>query len=358
MSFLRTSRYGSLIPLAIVVVTVLGIHAARAQLDVLPPGRGGGGSGSGISQADADLRYLQLSGGTLTGGLSGTTGSFSGAVSGTTGTFSSTVSGVAGTFSGAVSGTTGTFSSTVSGTTGTFTNGVAITGTTLDITTTGNEDLRLAPAGTGRTRLRGGDNIVAFENAAGTQAGFVEMASGASPLTHRILFNGGALGFSSNGSGGVGIGANGDNTAAQKSGCFSENISGVATRNDLICAYGGGRLGFELPQTCTCVSNAGAGGTLGGVTCDPTSAVVLVTNPDADGCIVTLSETSAAASSYKTTFIVTSNTGGVITFPDVANVHAGPACADTTGLGVGDTYETIYVTTTLGAYQGIGCGDN
>jgi hypothetical protein len=39
-----------------------------------------------------DGRYLQLAGGTLTGGLSGTTGTFSGALSATTGTFSSPVS--------------------------------------------------------------------------------------------------------------------------------------------------------------------------------------------------------------------------------------------------------------------------
>jgi hypothetical protein len=53
--------------------------------------------------------FLPLSGGTLTGGLIGTTGTFSGAVSGTTGTFTGAVSGTTGTFTGAVSGTTGTF---------------------------------------------------------------------------------------------------------------------------------------------------------------------------------------------------------------------------------------------------------
>jgi hypothetical protein len=70
---------------------------------------------STFTQAVADTRYLQLTGGTLTGGLSGTTGTFTGAVSGTTGTFTGAVSGTTGTFTGAVSGTTGTFSGVVSG---------------------------------------------------------------------------------------------------------------------------------------------------------------------------------------------------------------------------------------------------
>ena len=80
--------------------------------------------------------YLPLAGGTLTGGLTGTTASFSGAVtgasytggaiSGTTGTFSGAVSA---TSYGAVSATTGSFSSTlnVSGVT-TLTNTASITG--------------------------------------------------------------------------------------------------------------------------------------------------------------------------------------------------------------------------------------
>jgi hypothetical protein len=55
---------------------------------------------STFTQAVADTRYLQLTGGTLTGGLNGTTGAFSGAVSGTTGTFTGVVSGAAATADG------------------------------------------------------------------------------------------------------------------------------------------------------------------------------------------------------------------------------------------------------------------
>ena len=56
---------------------------------------GGPITGSGtlsLNTTYTDGRYLQLAGGTLTGGLAGTTGTFSGALSGTTGTFSGALS--------------------------------------------------------------------------------------------------------------------------------------------------------------------------------------------------------------------------------------------------------------------------
>lgn len=56
-------------------------------------------------QEDNDARYLQLTGGTLTGSLSGTTGTFSGAV--TASEFEGDVAGASGVFSGNV--TSGTF---------------------------------------------------------------------------------------------------------------------------------------------------------------------------------------------------------------------------------------------------------
>jgi hypothetical protein len=260
------------------------------------------------------------------------------------------------TSSGPVSGTTGTFSSTVSGTTVTSTGGVVITGTTTDITTTGNEDLIAKPAGTGRLRLASGDNNIQLRNAADTQTFLFDMSSGASPTTHRFTSSGGAIGFSSNGTGGAGIGSVNDNTATEKSGCFSENISGPAARTDLICAHGGGKLSVQTTQTCTCVANAGAGGTLGGVTCDPTSGLVFISNPDTDGCIVTLSETSGVAGS-ETLFVITVNAGGLVTFPSAANVHVGPTLATTTGIGLGDTYKVAYAATLL-EYVGITASDN
>jgi hypothetical protein len=67
----------------------------------------------GVS-AFAVANYLPLAGGTLSGGLSGTTGAFSGAVSASN---YGAVNGTTGAFSGGVSGTTGTFSAAVSGST-------------------------------------------------------------------------------------------------------------------------------------------------------------------------------------------------------------------------------------------------
>ncbi len=102
---------------------------------------GGTITGSGtisLNTTYTDNRYLQLSGGSLTGVLNGTSATFSSGLSAATGTFGSGIStstatltgglsGTTGSFSGGLSATTGTFSSALSATTGTFTSGLSAT---------------------------------------------------------------------------------------------------------------------------------------------------------------------------------------------------------------------------------------
>ena len=71
------------------------------------------------------------------------------------------------------------------------------------------------------------------------------------------------------------------------------------------------------PQAATCASSGDANpGTL---TINPTSSVVNITNNDADGCTVTMGETSTLTGSL-VTLIVISNAGGTVNFADTAGV--------------------------------------
>jgi hypothetical protein len=101
----------------------LNVDTTKVVTAVLPgSGLVGGGTGGTVSLSVdtgfTDARYLQLKGGTLTGGLNGTTGTFSGALNGTNGTFSGLVTAASGAFGGAVSASMATFSgnTTIGGT--------------------------------------------------------------------------------------------------------------------------------------------------------------------------------------------------------------------------------------------------
>ena len=86
-----------------------GCNSAHRQLDADNAGpklKNNSGAVDVRNSADdvyANLRAATITGSSIVGPVSGTTGAFSGAVSGTTGTFSGAVSGTTGTFSGAVS---------------------------------------------------------------------------------------------------------------------------------------------------------------------------------------------------------------------------------------------------------------
>jgi hypothetical protein len=230
----------------------------------------------------------------------------------------------------------------------TMTGGTTYSGVTTDITTGTNETLTIDANGTGQVAVLDTVNVNS-----GASTSLIIQPIGAASARLLTAGGGSAVGFST---GYAAVGINGGGAVATRSGCIAHSIvSGGST--PIACGYSGGKWAVEIRQAATCVANAGAGGTLGGVTLDATSSVVYLTNPDADGCIVTMSETSAVLGS-DVSVIVVSSAGGVVTFPDVSNVLASPECADTTGLSTNDVFTMHYADSADDLYVGIGCGDN
>jgi hypothetical protein len=129
----------------------LNVDTTKVVTTVLPgSGLVGGGTGGTVSLSVdtgfTDARYLQLKGGTLTGGLNGTTGFFSGALNGSNGTFSGPLSsaslttgalyGSTGSFSGALNGSNGTFMGSVTAASGAFSGAVSASMATFSGNTT------------------------------------------------------------------------------------------------------------------------------------------------------------------------------------------------------------------------------
>jgi hypothetical protein len=230
----------------------------------------------------------------------------------------------------------------------TMTGATTYSAVTNDITSGANEDIRIRPNGTGRIRFQAGDNTTVIENSAGTQVLLFEMESGGTRA--RIQAGAGSAAvWLSDGVGGVNIGTLGAVGATNPVGVFSESISSATAATPVFSGFGAGKFGTRQAQTATC-----SGATLN---LDIQSSVVFLTNSNAGGCAVTIQETSGVVN-VATQIVVISNAGGTVTFPDVANVHAGPACADTTGLAVNDTYSLIYADAADDLYVGLGCGDN
>ncbi len=75
---------------------------------------------------------------------------------------------------------------------------------------------------------------------------------------------------------------------------------------------------------------------------DYTSSFLHVTNADADGCEITLLETSAVIGATVRASVI-SNAGGVVKWKDSANVVAADAVCDTTGVGLGGTAVCDYL---------------
>ena len=92
----------------------------------------------------------------------------------------------------------------------------------------------------------------------------------------------------------------------------------------------------STPVAFTCADSGN--GSLGTLTLLPTSSVVNLTNSDADGCTVTMSE-SGALSGATVTIVVISNAGGTVNFADTAGVSE---LSGALTLAVTDTLTLIY----------------
>lgn len=123
-------------------------------------------------------------------------------------------------------------------------------------------------------------------------------------------------------------------------GGICENISttsGTASNTDCpLVTFSAGHVGNGIVQTITCVTDGGVGP--GTATMNIQSANVTVVNTaDAQGCVVTVQDTSANTIALPglMTYIdvqVSGSGGGVTTFPDVTDVWDAPTLCSTTGL--------------------------
>lgn len=233
----------------------------------------------------------------------------------------------------------------------TMSGSVIFDGAAPDLTTATNEDLTLAPAGTGSVSLQSGDHAVDVRDAAGNIDGSIEThASGAGVL---FRASGGAGVYAGPSAASIGhTGAVNDNSGAA---CLSESISLATGGTHLACAQGGGLWSIRTRQAATCANNGG--GTPAALALTVTSSAVYVTNNDADGCAITLAETNLVAGT-DVVFVVVSSAGGVVTFDDTAGAHNSPACANTTGLSLEDSYRVHYSDASNDLFVGLGCADN
>lgn len=93
----------------------------------------------------------------------------------------------------------------------------------------------------------------------------------------------------------------------------------------------------DTPQAATCADSGN--GSPGALTINPTTALVYVTNSDADGCAVTLAETNVT-SGVRVEIVVTSTAGGSVAFADTAGVTE---LAGAFSAGLYDTLNLRYI---------------
>lgn len=187
---------------------------------------------------------------------------------------------------------------------------------------------------------------VSFNN--GGANGTIVPQSGAAALTLLANGTGGAVRLAPNGNNNAVIGSSTSPSATQVLGCFSDNISSGSAGNNDVCVFGGGKLQVAKTQAATC-----SGGVLA---LDPTSSVAYI-NANSAACVVTLGEANAQVGS-DVEIVLTANVSGAVTFPNVANVHAGPTVCTTTGLStIGSSYR-IHYAQTINEYVGVSCNPN
>jgi hypothetical protein len=223
-----------------------------------------------------------------------------------------------------------------------------IPATSATLQTSSNVDGLIQAQGTGSVQLQSGDERVDVRDPSSTVRGQIRTEDGADGIS--LLAGSGTspgngqvdLGFSL-----VAVGKN-NSTAAATAQLFNVQDSMA------INTFGGGTNVFQLygdglmrnnGVAATCTDN-GNGGTASTLTLDPTASTIWLTNSDAQGCTVTLSETTAsgtsggAATGAITRIVVVSTAGGNITFADSSNVvNADGAC---TLVNVDSSAEFVY----------------
>lgn len=130
---------------------------------------------------------------------------------------------------------------------------------------------------------------------------------------------------------------------------ISDVLTEASAGTTLFSWFGSGMFAVGQRQSVACAA--------GVLALDPTSSVVYL---DANGaaCAVTLGEANAQLGADVEIVIVTTPGAGTVTFPNVANVHAGPTLCTTTGIALNDSYRIHYADMTNDLYVGVACSDN
>lgn len=218
------------------------------------------------------------------------------------------------------------------------------------IRSTSNTNLPLTAQGSGSIVLQSGSDQIILNRATAAAVGMLSTASGNMDFASGDF--GSNRGFVRVGTTGGGYGVIAGNVSDVSASLVVFAARDVATSSpvDLFDVWGGGVQQSGKHQAVTC--SAGA------ATVDPTSKYVDI-NPGGVACVVTLSDSSAPGPGFEVIFTVVSSSGvGVVTFPDVANVHDGPTLCTTTGLTLGGTYMVTFADESNDRYEGVACIQN
>ncbi len=225
----------------------------------------------------------------------------------------------------------------------TMTGSITFSGVATDLTTASGEALTLAPAGAGGIVLTTGSNTVVVNDSAGGPDLTVTTSTASTRTT--VCSNLACMGSSGNDYWHVGISTNRASTA--QAGAFADSVV-LGSATDLFAVYGEGKNAVSVQQAASCAA--------GVLALDPTSSVVYI-NANSNPCAITLGEANAIVGS-DVLIVLTANVSGAVTFPNVANVHAGPTLCTTTGLTtIGSTYR-IHYASTISEYVGVACTSN
>lgn len=138
----------------------------------------------------------------------------------------------------------------------------------------------------------------------------------------------------SDSTGGIAIVSGADRNATTEFFRVMDNTA--ATGATQLAVFGGGTVAFPQTQTVTCADNGG--GTNATQNLDPQAHTITILNNDANGCDVTMQETSAQLGAVAVICVDPASTATNVNLADVANVFNGAAPA----LGQGDCITIRY----------------
>jgi hypothetical protein len=211
---------------------------------------------------------------------------------------------------------------------------------TTDITAASGEDLVLAGGATsGSVVLRSIDNTTVIQASDGDIAGEIVTVAGTNIMS--IQEEGGG-GWSAWTAAALLTGSTtdvGSSSTVFAVGDLCSTTTGICGANQFR-VYGGGIWGGLQIQSSTCTDSGD--GNPGALALTPTSSNVQITNSDAHGCVVTITDTNFSAGQWLHVTVI-SNAGGVVTLADNANNVVSNAACDTTGMALNGTAECQFV---------------